>query len=482
MFNSKTSFVKRFEHDIFLSYAHVDNEKVFGKEGWVSTLVTNLCLLVNRKLRRKDSVSIWWDKTNLHGNDEITPEIHEKVQNSATILLVMSPGYLGSQWCIQELELFFEKLPDGSGKRIFVVDLQPPDKDQETTEELADILGYRFWYFDKDNNRVRALEIDAPEPHKTNYIRRVEDLASDISHRLKTMAKETPSASEEPKATVYLAEVTDDLDLRRDQVRRYMEDDQIRALPTRRYLEGQTFHKALVEDLKQCTLFVQLLGEFPGKTPPEILQGYTRLQLKEAKALNLPILQWRDPTLVVEEVASKDQRELLESETVYAESLESFKQRVVQTTSRPTPPTSSPSVQSAPFVFINAEGCDRNLAEDIRDQVDDRLTKFLPNSEGKAAEIRRDLEDKLRECDALIVVYGEAPLTWVDKQLLYYRRIIPERNRKLRILGICDGPPEVKQEVSTRMPGLEILPFRMGLDKQRLNSFLTPLLEERKER
>jgi hypothetical protein len=88
-----------------------------------------------------------------------------------------------------------------------------------------------------------------------------------------------------------------------------------------------------------------------------------------------------------------------------------------------------------------------------------------------------DLEHKLLSCDALIVVYGEGTITWVDKQLLNYNKIASRRGRSLHALGIYDGPPEKKPKVSMRMPGLKILPCRQGLDEPRLQTFLAPLLQ-----
>jgi hypothetical protein len=314
--------------DLFISYARVDDEPVFGVK-WVSTLLQDLRNLLAQKMGRHDAFSIWWDEINLRGNHAVTPEIRTAVQQSATMLLVLSPGYLESQWCRQEKDLFFAGLGGKPQNRVFVVEREALREDQAPPAELADLKGYRFWYRD-EHNRARTLSLREPEPHATTYTRMVEDLATDISRRLKARAATAPPPPAEPKATVFLAEVTDDLDPRREQVRRYLEQAQLRVLPARRYLEDQAFRDALEQALGQSTLFIQLLGEYPGRRPPDIPQGYIRLQLERAQALKLPILQWHDPTLKLEQVQSQEQRELLEAVSVYAEPLESFKQRIVQ--------------------------------------------------------------------------------------------------------------------------------------------------------
>src|SRR4030095_111859 len=247
--------------DLFISYARVDDEPVFGVK-WVRTLLQDLRNLLAQKMGRPDAFSIWWDETDLRGNHAVTPEIRTAVQQSATMLLVLSLGYLASQWCRQEKDLFFEVWGAQPQDRVFVVEKQVLDKGQSQPAELDDLKKYHFWYRD-ERDQIRTLSLREPEPHTTTYTRLVEDLATAITHPLKARAASAPPQPAEPKATVFLAEVTDDLDPRREQVRRYLEQAQLRVLPARRYLEGQAFRDAREQALGQSTLFIQLFGEYP---------------------------------------------------------------------------------------------------------------------------------------------------------------------------------------------------------------------------
>ncbi len=100
---------------------------------------------------------------------------------------------------------------------------------------------------------------------------------------------------------------------------------------------------------------------------------------------------------------------------MYAEPLETFKQRLVQALRPPAPvPTPQAVPLGAPMVFIHTERRDRSLAESIMQHVDPRLMVTLSISAGKAAEVRQDLANKLRNCDALLLVYGARTLGWVS--------------------------------------------------------------------
>ena len=56
------AFVPGYEHDIFVSYAPVDNRPLYGAtKGWVTTLIENLKTLLAQKLGSSDAYSLWID-------------------------------------------------------------------------------------------------------------------------------------------------------------------------------------------------------------------------------------------------------------------------------------------------------------------------------------------------------------------------------------------------------------------------------------
>src|SRR5688572_19655784 len=109
-------------HDIFVSYAHADNEvPARATTGWVTTFVDELTKILRRKLGGS-SPDIWTDER-LAPNAIVDVALQNRVQNSRTIVLFMSPGYLMSDWCVaRELDVFLaERTPDGEHESVFVV-------------------------------------------------------------------------------------------------------------------------------------------------------------------------------------------------------------------------------------------------------------------------------------------------------------------------------------------------------------------------
>src|SRR5262245_64221397 len=103
------------DYDLFISYAHSDDEIPAGaRNGWVTTLVEEL----NKVLRRKlggSGARIWMDHQ-LAGNADVPETLLETIRASQTLLLVMSPGYLRSFWCQRELGNFLVRPTYRKGK------------------------------------------------------------------------------------------------------------------------------------------------------------------------------------------------------------------------------------------------------------------------------------------------------------------------------------------------------------------------------
>jgi len=199
------SYVPNYEHDIFISYARVDNDplpgaeldKVTGrKRGWVSTLILDgLKKELAKQLGRADSYSLWMDDAGLPGNESVTPFIDKQVKNSATVVFIVSPGYLASPWCRLEFNTFLEQVNTESG-RLFMVETQRLDQD-EKLPEFEKLRGYQFWRPDQDTGIARTMGIPKPNPDlEPEYYTRLADLAFELAGKLKQLRKEELAKAE----------------------------------------------------------------------------------------------------------------------------------------------------------------------------------------------------------------------------------------------------------------------------------------------
>ena len=293
------SIYANYQYDIVVSYAYVDNEIFEGtQKGWVTNLVNILKTKVAQKLGRADAFSLWIDYEK--------QGTLEHLKSSATLVVILSPGYLLSSQYL-ELSTFLEHINTDSG-RVFVVEYS---EIEERPSQLNDLRGYRFWSRN-DAGKIRTLAIPQPNPHELEYYNLIEDLGNELVGQLKQL-KATTSQYDiphiPPRTTVFLAEVTDDLQDQRNQIKRYLEQYNIQIVPDNMYFfpENNTqLQQAITADLQKSTLFIQLLSQSKPFRPPGM--STPLLQYEYAKTAKLPILQWCDPQLDLDTITDSTQK------------------------------------------------------------------------------------------------------------------------------------------------------------------------------
>jgi len=163
-------------YDVFISYAHVDNEPLPGAtEGWVTTFVKGLKYKLAQELGRLEAYQLWMDYE-LRGNDSITPTIHSILDEVGHLVVFLSKGYVASTWCLEELARFVARTGADS-RRVFVVYMAPVD---EVPSSLVDKKKYSFWRED-NAGRPRTLGVPTPDPTQREYYNLMEDVARDLA-------------------------------------------------------------------------------------------------------------------------------------------------------------------------------------------------------------------------------------------------------------------------------------------------------------
>ncbi len=479
------AYVAGFENDIFISYAHVDDIPMPGvQDGWVTTLVSCIRTRLSQRLGRSDSFKIWMDYELSH-HTKITPQIMDALHKTAIMIIVLSPGYISSEWCQREKNSFMQFIKE-SDSRIFVVErdfVEPNDR----PSEFNDLTGYRFWLCEQEGKPIRIL--GDPEPKNDHdYYMKVDALAREMEKELRNLKKIgqceqiTSCLEKQPdQPKVFLAEATDDLELERNNVRNYLNQAGIDVLPVTCYSqEPNSFKQAVGRDLASCEIFVQLLSNVAGKKPPDLPQGYVGLQLELAKAAHKKILQWRSPLLDVSSILDEEHRALVDGETVRAEGIEDFKRAVKEAIFLKPKPASQQSLNT--LVFVNMESADRPLAEKVCTYLDQHDIGYtLPLDDGDPSAIREIFVQNLMDSNGIIIIYGSSTVVWVHRQLLECRKILAQREKPLQAFAVFEGPPEEKSAIPLKLPNLQVLNFRKGVDdvplQTELNMFVHRLQE-----
>jgi TIR domain len=475
------AYVTGYEHDVFISYAHIDDEPLGTEKGWVTTLVAYLKNVLDKELGCRDT-DIWMDHS-LSGNEQFPERIEAELRSSATLLVIASPSYLNSDWCARERNAFLTAVREKSaaGGRIFRVDFDKLDP-SEFPPEFRDLLGYPFWIMDGNGN-PRTLGFPVVDPQREpEYFTRLTKLKIELGKELERLrsAKIDGTAPVPTAPAVFLAEVTDDLDDRREELDAYVKQAGLTVLPQTWYPRDDlaTFQQRMSADLERSEVFVQLLSDIPGKKPPTWPARLPLVQYEQATKSGRPILQWRSRELDLAKVraTSPEHFNLLVGPNVRACGIEEFKRVVVEEATRP--PKTGPSKPNGVLVFVNSDSSDRPLAEAVCQILHEEGVGYsmpLLEEHSKPADVREDLELNLATCDGLILVYGNTPVTWVRRQLAQGRKILSQREQPLAALALVLGPPPEKPDVAFQLPSMRSLDCRSGLRRDVVSEFVSAL-------
>jgi len=469
--------------DVFVSYAHADDEPPMGAaRGWVTTLADELRKMLCRTLGVREA-RIFMDHQ-LAGNEGVTEALLATVRGSRVLLLLMSPGYRRSNWCHWELGRFLAAQTERDHRNhVFIVETEPLDR-AGWHPALQELIPIRFWHRDFEDKAPRLMGFPTPTPHEDNpYWRNLNELAHLIARQL----EDSDTPPREPRAKVWLAEPTEDLLDEQESVAAALRQQGFLVVPAAPLpREGrEPYLRSLHEGLEQAVLGVQLLGPREGHRPGWSDRSFVALQAaaaeEAAQARGLQMLRWRSRAVNLDGVTNPEYRALLTGGSVLAQGIEELKQeilRAVDSRAQTPAPVAAPDPAGAPHVYVNAEAVDLVLGRRVLAALEELgATSALPplvSPHDLPDQIRRGQQDQLAACDGVVLVYGQAPPGWVQSQWAFARRTLAEQRRPLRA-AVLDGPPSGKPLVDLRGPGILTLDCRAGFEPRILGDFVRQL-------
>ncbi len=428
-----------FEGDAFISYAHLDNvELMEGRKGWVANLHRALEVRLGQLLGKPPQI---WRDPKLAGNDVLAHTLLDRIRRVRSLISVISPRYVKSEWTRKELSEFFHAAEEHGGikvqnkARIFKVMKTPVPVDQHPPE-LRSLLGYEFFKVDAETGKVRELdEIFGPEAQRDFWLR-LDDLAHDICCVLE-MCEEyalPAGAMAGEGKTVFLAETTSDLREQREMIRRDLEQHGHTVLPAYQVpFVLSELEASLREDLKRCSLSIHLVGKNYGIVPEGAVQSLVQIQnelaVERANGGDFSRLLWIPAALQISDERQKAVVEQLRIDprmNEHADLLETSFEDLRTVYQEKLKPQSAGHEHATP-VPVAAVVKSLYLMYDQRDAAavapyadyffDQKCEVIQPEFQGDEAEIREYHEDNLRHCDGAVIFYGTTNECWVRRKL-----------------------------------------------------------------
>ena len=491
-----------FEKDIFISYAHIDDEALIeGEKGWITEFHRALEVRLSQLLGERPNI---WRDSRLDGNHVFSNEIISQFPKVALLVSILTPRYVKSEWCVKEV-LEFKKASDqnigveiNNKSRIFKVIKTPVELEQHP-KVIQGLLGYDFFKIDKDTNRVKEFSKVFGSENQQLYWSRLDDIAHDIAALLKEMksSENIHSITKEKGSKVYLAESSFDKKEHRDSIKRWLMDNNYTVLPNQNLpLVVDEYTDEVTATMSECELSIHIVGSGYGlvlegtSDSKSVIQNKIGSKLSTEKQLKRII--WSPP-----ETVGSDQRQIdfLENIKVNPEFQEgadylitpledlkfAIKDKMIKKKEKSTenlsPEASSNDVITPTQVYLICDEADLEQIIPVEDYLFDRgFEVIIPVFEGKQSELRADHQENMKNCDAVLIYFGAGSDLWVRTKVRDLMKISGYgRTKPLNMKAMLLAEPKTRSKTRYRTQDMEVINMLSGFDKTPLKELSTKI-------
>jgi TIR domain len=489
-----------FENDLFISYAHIDNQPLTdGDKGWITRFHATLKKLLVMRLGRDTKI---WRDDKLQGNDVFSDEIVACFKRSAVLVSIVTPRYLNSEWCTREAREFCQTAQEtgglviGSKSRVFKVIKSPlaTQKSESLPAHMRDLLGYEFFTL-KDGMWLEFDPAYGPEFAQLLNVSTAR-LASEIQQLLETLEAEgnasrsddqkVPSKPQVPnQPAVYLAECSYDRREDRKALASELHARGYQVLPDRELPRDEVEYRAEAARLiERCMVSIHLVGGMPGSVPdgPSQCSGVAiQNELAAARArgtglrrvISLPASTRSDDARhqAFIEAIHRDPDVQYAAEVITA-GIEAVKTAVQAALAPPAPAPVAEEVGGAASIYVIFDAKDRKDEALLRLRkclLSRKLAVFKPAFDGTAEEVRTAHEGNLAESDAVLIYYGSGTDAWkqsIDRDVQKARG--RSSGRKLRAVfnWIAAPSSDDKEDIIAEDAAANLIDGRGGVSQK----------------
>jgi hypothetical protein len=455
-------------NDIFLSYAHLDNQPFGSPKGWVDHFLENLKVRVAQML---GSEPVIWSDKRLQGNQYFVGEIGDHISGSLLLTPVVTPRYVNSDWCRGELKEFCRRAhadaPMGNYSRVFKI-LKTPVAEHQLPEELRGLLGFKFYEVD-ENDVPREFRPVLGEARDQRYWDKLDDLAWAIKAALERLR-------DQPRATaavlplekkVYLAETAPELNVQSDRIRRELQQHGYYVLPDKTLPSNLNDLEAAVREyVSRCELSIHLVGgrfehaarfgspsglESRVEAEPPLVSIQLELAAERAQAGDgFERLIWLPPDLQTEDPRQlqfiKELKDNISAGTELLEtSIEDLKLRVIKKLTA-QPKLAAEGSDHASVYLIHDDKDVKNVAPIDEFLFDRGFEVILPIFDGDSAEVAQYHRESLLNCDGALIYHGSAKQPWLRSKISDLQKAREGRRSPLAATIYISAPQTAEKE------------------------------------
>lgn len=452
----------KFENDIFLSYARVDNLCALEESGWVDTFKKVLETELSKLLGRLGVIKIWMDVRHLDSNQYFDDEIRNQIRGSGVFLALTSRGYLHPEcYCRNELAEFYqyaqqapETLRIGTRCRIINALLYNIHHTEWPVEYKG--LGASRLYDDThtDLGDPSSIEGELFESQVKELARELYKLLDEFK---KTFTKPPPPPPPRPpdppkvEPRVFLADTTESLSELRSSIINTLKKEGYETFPRTPPPYSATDHDELAtERISKSDLAIHLFDSSPGEkyingdSGKTFLQRQAELGLDHAKSQ----LIWVPPKASVDIPSIKDEgyREFLSGlengqrdkgrYTFLREPASSVPEEIIKKLKEARCCKGPKDISESALVEMHRKD-QLHALELYPVLVDKELQTFINPDDDDPSSNYDSFQRLVRQISVLIIIFGTVASEWVRERLISSLQLAATTEpRRLKLCGI----------------------------------------------
>lgn len=490
--------------DVFISYAHEDNESPpYPTKGWVERFYDALKARLSA-LRREENTSVWLDKSGrVSGSTVLTPAIKGQLGECGVFVTILSPAYRGSQWCADELQFFRDAAAKSGGISIVTKDSEicrvfkilkvpfnvpvRPEDFRTGIPEVDESPGYPFFQTTPDGT---PMEFDPPlgeNYYGIEFSRAVSKVASDINAVLQVLAARGAGTSRQPaalaetqnaKSVVYVADTSSDMADYRDRLRQELEQFGSLVLPATQQFPGPSYAGQVKESLARARLSIHLVGKNYGMIPEGSSDSVVELQYKVAEEesgarQDLKHMVWMPPgTEGADDRQTRFVASLQNDPEFKVTTFEEFK-TLVHDALVPKAEPEKRDGTAAKGVYLIFDIKDKDTAKDIDAWLKSKRFRVWKRTNDESDQLSIELhKERLEVSSGVLIYYGVAKESWLQSMLLRLEKdfALKEIGRKPSCIAFtAPEPPDIGDpdiEVVSAVPPEQLEQFARIVEAQ----------------
>jgi hypothetical protein len=467
------AYLKSFGHDVFISYAHVDNSpNRDGEKGWVERFAQQLSIRLLQRLGK--SVDVWRDPQ-LRRSQLFDVVIEKAVRGAGVMIALITNSYLNSDYCQQEIKWFCDKVqqePCGlivdNHVRIFSVCLYniPPDRWPDACQGAL-----AFPFHDAEGTEFGRPLNPNTEPFDRQLNRLVEELYEVLIRLEHHEARSEPAEANTSQAsnfTIFMASPADDLRPICRQLSTTLGQQGIKIVgPIPPPYDEAPHAEAVMQAMQQADLCVHLLSTSPGEPlDPDIPEKtflveqlrlgleYARSQLVLAPSeFNVDDIEEASFAAFVRSLADRPRaanrleivrtgrRQMIDEILLKKQKLEASAAQEKMISSEPSS-----------VAFIDLHTNDLVNAAELVGYLNQKQVPLMmiPSADVTPAVSMAVFEETLKRAQFFIIIFGAVTRSWVEHRLIEAFKLILSHQLSTWI-GVYVAPPR-KSPAEVKFP------------------------------